>query len=191
VSAPDWIAAPMLLATGVAVGWLLRTSWRDRQNERPALVVGGWLVLVAGTLGAAWAMGVMPGIAAALALAPLGLLGVVAQGAIRREARQPRDRAALAPEPLEGTSRAWRGWIKGLLAGPLGMTAAMGIAFCYAVWMPGALQTRLLIAALLVPALWGLAMTWTLADQRLLRSTAVLTGTSLLGFGLAFLKGMS
>jgi len=191
VSAPDWIAAPMLLATGVAGGWLLRTSWRDRQNERPALVVGGWLVLVAGTLGAAWAMGVMPGIAAALALAPLGLLGVVAQGAIRREARQPRDRAALAPEPLEGTSRAWRGWIKGLLAGPLGMTAAMGIAFCYAVWMPGALQTRLLIAALLVPALWGLAMTWTLADQRLLRSTAVLTGTSLLGFGLAFLKGMS
>lgn len=191
MSAPDWIAAPVLLATGVAGGWLLRTSWRDRQNERPALVVGGWLVLVAGTLGAAWAMGVMPGIAAALALAPLGLLGVVAQGATRREARQPRDRAALAPEPLEGTSRAWRGWIKGLLAGPLGMTAAMGIAFCYAVWMPGAVQTRLLIAALLVPALWGLAMTWTLADQRLLRSTAVLTGTSLLGFGLAFLKGMS
>lgn len=191
MSAPDWIAAPLLLAAGVAGGWLLRTSWRDRQNERPTLVVAGWLVLVAGALGAACAMGVMPGIAAALALAPLGLLAVVAQGATRREARQPRDRSALAPEPLEGTSRAWRGWIKGLLAGPLGMTAAMGIAFCYAVWMPGAVQTRLLIAALLVPALWGLAMTWTLADQRLLRSTAVLTGTSVLGFGLAFLKGMS
>jgi hypothetical protein len=123
-----------------------------------------------------------------LALAPLG---VVAQGATWREARKARDRSALAPEPLEGTSRAWRGWVKGLLAGPLGMTAAMGIAFCYAVWMPGAVQTRLLIAALLVPLLWGLAMTWTLADQRLLRSTAVLAGTSMLGFGLAFLKGMS
>jgi hypothetical protein len=105
------------------------------------------------------ALGVMPGLAAALALAPLGVLGVVAQGATRRAQKQARDRTALAPEPLEGPSRAWRGWVKGLLAGPLGMTAAMGIAFCYAVWAPGAVQTRLLIAALLVPALWGLAMT--------------------------------
>lgn len=181
----------MLLASGAAGGWLLRTNWRDRQNDRPALVVAGWAVLMAGAVGAALAMGVMPGIAATLAVGPLGVLGVVAQGSTRRQARQARDRAALAPEPLEGASRAWRGWVKGLLAGPLGMTAAMGIAFCYAVWAPGAVQTRLLIAALLVPALWGLAMTWTLADQRLLRSTAVLTGTSLLGFGLAFLKGMA
>lgn len=191
MSGPGWIAALVLLAAGLGGGWLLRTSWRDRQRERPELVVAGWALLVAGAGAAALLMGLMPGIAAALALAPLGLLAVVGQGATRREARQPRDRATLAPEPLEGTSRAWRGWVKGLLAGPLGMTAAMGVAFCYAVWVPGAVQTRLLIAALLVPALWGLAMTWTLADQRLLRSTAVLTGTSLLGFGLAFLKGMS
>jgi hypothetical protein len=186
-----WIAAPALVIAGAGGGWLLRMSWRDRQRERPALVAAGWALLVAGAVGAGLVLGVMSGIAAALALAPLGVLGVVAQGATWREARKARDRSTLAPEPLEGTSRAWRGWVKGLLAGPLGMTAAMGIAFCYAVWMPGAVQTRLLIAALLVPLLWGLAMTWTLADQRLLRSTAVLAGTSMLGFGLAFLKGMS
>jgi hypothetical protein len=92
---------------------------------------------------------------------------------------------------LEGRSRAWRGWLKALLAGPLGMLAAMGLAFCYASWAPGAIQTRLLIAALLVPALWGLAMTWTLADQRLVRATTVLGGTTIIGFALAFLGGVA
>jgi hypothetical protein len=182
-------AATIPLAAGLGGGWLLRASWRDRRGERSGLVIAGWAALVAGGVGAALMLGVMPGIAAALTLAPLGVLGVVAQGATHRAARPARDRTA--PEPLERPSRVWRGWVKGLLAGPLGMTAAMGIAFCYAVWAPGAVQTRLLIAALLVPALWGLAMTWTLADQRLLRSTAVLTGTSVLGFGLAFLKGIA
>lgn len=183
------IVAPLVLGAGG--GWLLRASWRDRAQDRPGLLIAGWTLIVAGGVVAAFALGIMPGIAAALALAPLGVLGVVAQGATRRAQKQARDRTILAPEPLEGPSRAWRGWVKGLLAGPLGMTAAMGIAFCYAVWAPGAVQTRLLIAALLVPALWGLAMTWTLADQRLLRSTAVLIGTSILGFGLAFLKGIA
>jgi hypothetical protein len=132
----------------------------------------------------------MLGLAFAAAAVPIGALAVVATGATRRTARSPRA-AQLAPEPLEGASRAWRGWLKALLAGPLGMLAAMGVAFCYAVWAPGAIQTRLLIAALLVPALWGLAMTWTLADQRLLRSTAVLTGTVIAGFGLALLGGLA
>jgi hypothetical protein len=44
---------------------------------------------------------------------------------------------------------------------------------------------------MLLPVLWGLAMTWTLADRRLLRATAVLVGTSIVGFGLAALGGVA
>jgi hypothetical protein len=86
---------------------------------------------------------------------------------------------------------AWRGWLKALLAGPLGMTAAMGIAFCYAAWVPGDPRTRIVVGGLLMPIAWALAMTWTLADQRLLRALAVLAGTTVLGFGLAAMRGVA
>ena len=76
-----------------------------------------------------------------------------------------------------------------MLAGPLGMTAAMGVAFCVTVYLPGDPRTRIVLGGLLLPILWGLAMTWTLADRRLLRATAVLVGTSIIGFGLAALGG--
>jgi hypothetical protein len=185
------LATPPLVAAGAAGSWMLRRAWIDRGETHRALVAGGWGLFLVTILIACFALGPVLGIAATLALAPLGVGGVILAGAQRKAARPARDRASLAPEPLEGPSRAWRGWLKALLAGPLGMTAAMGLSFCYAVWAPGAVQTRLLIAALLVPALWGLAMTWTLADQRLLRATAVLVGTSVLGFGLAFLGGIA
>jgi hypothetical protein len=34
-------------------------------------------------------------------------------------------------------------------------------------------------------------MAWTLADNRILRATAVLVGTAVLGFGLAMLRGLA
>lgn len=184
------IAAPLLVAAGAGGASLLRRAWADRQRERIDLQIAGWGLLTIAMVIATVVIGPVLGIAVALALAPVGGLLIVASGATRRAIRDSRQ-AQLAPEPLEGRSRAWRGWLKALLAGPLGMFAAMGLAFCYAVWAPGAVQTRLLIAALLVPGLWGLAMTWTLADQRILRSTAVLSGTVVVGFGLAFLGGLA
>ena len=35
------------------------------------------------------------------------------------------------------------------------MVAAMGVGICYAVWVPGEAQTRLLIGGLIVPVVWG------------------------------------
>ncbi|MEJ8630392.1 hypothetical protein P0F65_12100 [Sphingomonas sp. I4] len=70
------------------------------------------------------------------------------------------------------------------------MTAAMGIAFCYATWAPGDPRTRIIVGGLLMPVVWALAMTWTLADQRLLRSLAVLLGTTVAGFTLAAMRGL-
>jgi hypothetical protein len=180
----------LLIAAGAVGATLLRRAWADRDDVRNDLRLAGWLVILGAGTGASLAIGPALGVALAATSEPVGALLVVARGAVRRAARDDRQ-AQLAPEPLEGKSRAWRGWLKAALAGPLGMLAAMGLAFCYATWAPGAVQTRLLIAALLVPGLWGLAMTWTLADQRILRATAVLVGTIIIGFGLAFLRGIA
>jgi hypothetical protein len=140
-------------------------------------------------LEAIWA-GPVKGPALGIAAAGIGALLVVASGRVRRGARAGRE-PSLAPEPLDGTSRQWRGWLKALLAGPLGMTAAMAVAFCYAAWAPGDPRTRILIGGLLMPVVWALAMTWTLADQRLLRALAVLSGTTILGFALAAMRGVA
>lgn len=177
------------VAGGAGGAALLRRSWADRARTRPALVAAGWAVLLATLLLGAWAIGPVKGLAVTIAAAGVGALGVVAQGRVVRAARP--SRGSLAPEPLEGPSKAWRGWLKFLLAGPLGMTAAMGIAFCYAAWAPGDPRTRIIIGGLLMPLAWALAMTWTLADQRLLRALAVLVGTTVAGFALAAMRGLA
>jgi hypothetical protein len=177
------------VAGGAGGAALLRRAWVDRARERPTLVAAGWAVLLETMLLGTWWNGPVKGMAVAIAALGVGALGTVAQGRRVRTARAARD--SLAPEPLEGPSKAWRGMLKFLLAGPLGMTAAMGIAFCYATWAPGDPRTRIIIGGLLMPLAWALAMTWTLADQRLLRALAVLVGTTVAGFALAAMQGLA
>lgn len=177
------------VAGGAGGAVLLRRAWADRARDRATLVGAGWMVLVSTLLLSAWTAGAVKGAAVAIAGMGLGALAIVAQGRVVRTARAARD--TLAPEPLEGPSRAWRGVLKFLLAGPLGMTAAMGIAFCYATWAPGDPRTRIIVGGLLMPLGWALAMTWTLADQRLLRALAVLVGTTVAGFALAAVRGLA
>lgn len=183
-------AATALAVTGGAGGaTLLRRAWADRQCARTGLIAAGWAAIVATVVLAAVWIGPVKGSALGVAAVGIGAGAVVFAGRVRRAARADRE-ASLAPEPLEGPSRAWRGWLKVLLAGPLGMTAAMALAFCWAAWAPGDPRTRLILGGLLMPVCWALAMTWTLADQRLLRSLAVLVGTTVAGFALAALKGL-
>ncbi|WP_395398239.1 hypothetical protein WBP07_24525 [Novosphingobium sp. BL-8A] len=184
-----WLPILVLLAGGALGAALLRASWLRRDKAAPGLLAGGWAVLIGLTAAAAWLIGPVKGLAIALVAQGIGALCVVWQGRIRRKAARARE-AETAPEPLEEPGRLWRGVLRTLLAGPLGMTAAMAVAFCVTVYMPGDPRTRIVTGGLLMPVLWGLAMTWTLADRRLLRATAVLVGTSLVGFGLAVLGGI-
>lgn len=69
------------------------------------------------------------------------------------------------------------------------MIASMAIGIAYAALMPGEQQTRLVIGGLIVPVAWGGAMAWTLADDRILRATAVLFGVAIAGFTAAIVKG--
>jgi hypothetical protein len=180
----------LLLIGAAGAAWMLRRSWGDRTITRPWWIAAGWigvaaLIVVAGVL-----LGPGRGPFIAFMAVSTGALAIVAGGVQLREARARGDKS-LAPEPSERPSKAWRGWLRAILAGPLGMIAAMGVAICYAVWAPGAPQTRLLIGGLLVPLLWGAAMAWTLADDKILRATAVLTGVTVVTFAASVLKGFS
>ncbi|WP_454797865.1 hypothetical protein [Novosphingobium lindaniclasticum] len=181
-----WPASLLLMAGGASGAFLLRRSWLRRDGSALCLVAGGWFVLLGLLLAAAFAIGPVKGTALALVMEGIGALVVIWLGRVRRKAARLRE-ADTAPEPLEEPGRFWRGVLRTLLAGPLGMTAAMAVAFCVTVYLPGDPRTRIVLGGLLMPVLWGLAMTWTLADRRILRAAAVLVGTSVIGFGLAHL----
>lgn len=128
----------------------------------------------------------------ALTLVSVGALALVANGAQRRPLRAARlGRESLAPEPADRPSTAWQRTLRWLLAGPIGMVAAIALGIAWSTWMPGEPQTRLVIGGMLVPFLWGGAMAWTLADDRILRATLVLVGAAIAGFALAILKGFA
>lgn len=181
-------ASIALLAAGAFGAFLLRRSWLRRDGAVAAFVAGGWAVILGGLVAAALVIGPVKGLALGLVMEGIGALCVVWLGRVRRKAGRARE-TEVAPEPLEEPGRWWRGVLRTLLAGPLGMTAAMAVAFCITVYLPGDPRTRIIVGGLLMPVLWGLAMTWTLADRRLLRATAVLVGTSVVGLGLAFVGG--
>ncbi|MGE4430983.1 MAG: hypothetical protein AB7E05_09625 [Sphingobium sp.] len=189
------ILSCLMLAGGAAGAWLLRRAWRMRGQEGASWRWGGWIVILTTIAWPAWAIGPVRGPFIALALVSVGALAVVAAGATVRAAKAGRkggaDRESLAPEPLDRPTTRWRTTLRWLLAGPIGMIAAMAVGICYAVWVPGEPQTRLLIGGLIVPVVWGGAMAWTLADNRIIRATAVLVGTVVAGFGLSILKGFA
>lgn len=189
----DPALASLLMAAGGALGaWLLRKAWQAKAGDGSLWRLGGWAVIVATLVWPAFVLGPARGPFIALALS-VGALTVVAAGATVRAARAGRRGGnggeSLAPEPLDRPTTRWRSILRWLLAGPIGMVAAMAVGICYSVWVPGEPQTRLLIGGLIVPVVWGGAMAWTLADSRIVRATAVRGGTALAGFGLSILKG--
>lgn len=180
-----------MFVTATAGAALLRHAWSLKAGKAPSRWAG--LGLLAGTLlWPAYLLGSARGPFIAITLIGVAALGVVASGYTLRPAKDSRaPREALALEPAERPASPWRTALRWSLAGPIGMVAAMALGISYAVWAPGAMQTRLLIGGLIVPLAWGGAMAWTLADSRILRATAVLVGTAILGFGLAMLKGFA
>lgn len=185
------LAATVIFAGGLAGAWLLRRAWRER-TDKARWRASGWAVIAATLIWPAWLVDGARGLFFAATLIPLSALVLIASGYTLRPARTARKaRDGLAPEPAERTPSLWRTILRWSLAGPVGMIAAMAVGISYAVWAPGEAQTRLLIGGLIVPVAWGGAMAWTLADSRILRATAVLIGTALVGFGAAMLRGFA
>jgi hypothetical protein len=181
------ISAGVLLAALIA-GFALRGAWRMRGPSRVWLIAGGWALMLAICVLAGSTLGSGRGTFAALAFIPVAVLGLVASGVEFRQARAGGSKS-LAPEPSERGAKAWRGWLRVLLAGPIGGLAAMGAGIAISAWLPTDDRTRIVTGGLVVLAMWASAMAWTLADDKILRATAVLVSFAVLTFGAAALKG--
>ncbi|MHA4835074.1 hypothetical protein [Sphingopyxis sp. MSC1_008] len=181
----------LLIAAGAGAGaWLLRRSWQ-RKDQKHGLVLGGWLLIAASLIWPAWVLGAARGVFVALALISTASLIVVASNYTVRQAKARAARESLAPEPSDRATTRWRETLRWLLAGPIGMIAAMGVGIAYAALVPGEQQTRLVVGGMIVPVAWGACMAWTLADNRILRATAVLVGVAIVSFTAAIVKGFA
>jgi hypothetical protein len=182
----------LLMVIGVGTGvWMLRQSWGARDAHGRGWVIGGWLLIAASFIRPIWALGTARGAFIALALFSIAALAVIASGYSIKVARARATRESLAPEPSDRATTKGRETLRWLLAGPIGMIAAMGVGIAWAALAPGEQQTRLVIGGLIVPVAWGACMAWTLADNRILRATAALVGVALVSFSAAILKGFA
>ena len=183
---------PALLIAGMAGAgaWLLRRAWRGKAPQ-PGLVLGGWMLIALSLVWPAWMLGAARGFFVALALVSTAALLVVASNYTVRQAKARAARESLAPEPSDRATTKGRETLRWLLAGPIGMIAAMGVGIAYAALVPGEQQTRLVVGGMIVPVAWGACMAWTLADNRILRATAVLTGVAIVSFTAAIVKGFA
>lgn len=180
--------ALLLTPLPLAGATLLKQAWKGPSPRRPWLILGGWSLLALAIGASVPLMGAARGPAATLAAASTAALVFVAAGVERRNARHKAPRE-LAPEPSDRRRIAWRGWLRGFLAGPLAGVAALGCGLAVAICAPGQVQTRMVIGGLIVPFLWAGGMAWTLSDDRILRAFAVLAGMASVTLGAAFLKG--
>ncbi|MBE1527845.1 apolipoprotein N-acyltransferase [Sphingopyxis sp. OAS728] len=187
---PALLPALLIAVAAGAGAWLLRRSWLGKQQQT-GLVALGWLLIAAATIVPAWLLGPARGPFIALAIASTAALGIVAANYTVRQAKARAARESLAPEPSDRATTKGRETLRWLLAGPIGMVAAMGVGIAWAAFVPGEQQTRLVIGGLIVPVAWGACMAWTLADNRILRATAVLVGVALVSFTAAIVKGFA
>lgn len=180
----------LVLAIGLGAGFLLQRAWKERGPQRPWLIIAGWSLVAAAVFASVPLLGALRGPFIAFALVSFAVLALIAFGV---QIRDPKKRAPreIALEPSDRPSKAWRGWLRWALAGPIGGIAAMGVGLAWTVWMPGPPQTRMVIGGLLVPFLWAGGMAWTLADNKILRATAVLVGVTVVTFTASALKGFS
>lgn len=186
--APDALLGLALAPLPLVGALLLRRAWRKASPQRPWLIAGGWSLLALALALGVVLLGAARGPAIVLALASIAALALVAAGVEQRDARRRVSRE-LALEPSERRRVAWRGWLRGFLAGPLAGIAALGCGLAVAICAPGQVQSRMVIGGLLVPFLWAGGMAWTLSDDKILRAFAVLSGVAVVTLGAAFLKG--
>jgi len=185
---PDALLGLALTPLALVAALMLRQAWTRNSPSRPWLISGAWALLGAILAASGFLLGGARGPAIVLALGSTAALALVASGVEFRNAKKKAPRE-LALEPSERRRIAWRGWLRGFLAGPLAGIAALGCGLALAICAPGAIQSRMVIGGLMVPFLWAGGMAWTLSDDKILRATAVLTGVSVVTLGAAFLKG--
>ncbi len=177
------LSALIVMSIGLA---LLRASWLSRRKPHLPFLIGGWLFIVvsffilgrelSGEFVVAYGL---------LALAVLAYAAVALTVEVRGKRASVGVSVALEPEVRRTDWK--RATAKSMLAIVLAGIAAIGIGVAFAVAMPMEVQDRIVIGGVLVPALWGGGMAWTLADAKLLRATIILLSVSAVSYAVAFL----
>lgn len=138
-----------------------------------------------------WRFGAEVGIPLALETAALVAFGFILSRVERRGDRPARERNARErpTAPRSAFRRYGLGTLRVLVAGPLGLLAAMGIAIVIATRTPMAEQTRLILAGLIVPTLWAIGIGWVVCQRRLAMQAVTFATVSAAGIGLTLLTG--
>lgn len=176
---------PGVAAMGAGV-LALRLVWaRSGLPWRAQVAAAGACLLLLSLLLWAWMAGPDLGLPfGLLCFSLIGLAAVILGVEVRPE--RLRRRAPVAVPAVRRASR-WLGMARFLLAGPLGLLAAMGVGIAMAMQGPMVEQTRLVLGGLLVPILWAGCMAWTLCDARVGRAALVLAGVAVAGYATALL----
>lgn len=165
----------------------LRASWLKRSDGGGwPLVAGGWLLIVCGLAAFDYVWGGEVGTAYGLLALSIVAYAVVA-ACIKIRAARRREHRDVALEPEDRPTNWPRAIAKAVLAIVLAGVASIGVGVAFAITMPMGVHDRIVIGGLLVPALWGAGMAWTLCDAKLLRATIVLLSISAAGYAIAFL----
>lgn len=176
-------AALMASLAGLLVLW---HGWKHGADMRmrTAMALGLWAASTA-----LWTLqfGAEVGIPLALETAALVAFGFILSRMERRMERPARERTAALP--AVSRRRYVVGTMRVLVAGPLGLIAAMGIAVVVATRSPMAEQTRLILAGLIVPTLWAIGIGWVVCQRRLPVQAASFAALGAAGIGLTFLAG--
>lgn len=189
MSVPQILVALGLTLAAVFAAFLLRRAWNDRNASRAWLIVGGWLILAVTLVAGTPSLGGARGFFIASTMISVAALALVATGIQVRPARAALDKASIALEPSDRPSRAWRGVLRFLLAGPIAGIAAMGVGVMWTVYLPSDPQTRIVSSGLIIPVVWGALMAWTLSDDKIIRATAVLVGVAVVTISAAAIRG--
>jgi hypothetical protein len=159
----------------------LRAATRAKGARRAVLIAAGWGALLLSVWPWMHFGGGDRGLAIGVCVTMAFAGAVVACSLVVRRARAKT--AADNLDPAARAARPWRALVRVIAAGPLAGAAAFVLGALIALHGGGALSTRSITAAYLTPLLWGGAMAWAMADERLYRASLGLTAIAALGAG--------
>ena len=176
------ILPPLTATLAVAVGvWLLWRAWKRHPQPRAGLIAGGWALLLLAAVLLAPGSGGDRGVAiTTLLVAAAATVFIVASGRWTapkgKKARPIRATVAMisgGADPATGPATTpLRTVAAVLLALPVSLAASVAFGLVLALYGPGSVADKLVAAAFGAPLVLAVAMVWTCADRKLLRTTA-------------------
>jgi hypothetical protein len=169
----------------------LRHAWRRPGSAQGGLILGGWVAAAVSLAVLAAAAGFDRGPAIGLCVLGVAAYALIAAGIDVRKAKKGREPAAAA-EPLDPRPRPMRiarATLRCVAAVVLAASASLMLAAAWSLHGPGSAPDRVVTAAYVLPLVWGAAMTWSLADERLARPVIGLALLTAAGAAFAYLPG--